>query len=221
MKFVGEYYNGERNGKGKKYDYEQEIKFEGEYKKGVKWKGYGKEYYTDQDNQNDVDPPLFNFDNLFSKPQKKKKPKHFGMLGLMDVFEKKEESPFMKNIMKDMFRNKNLERITDNTFGLKMERKVLKYEGEYFKGERHGKGKEFNKEGNLIYERKYANGKWDGKGKQYTDEGMFGTGREPNLLYEGEFKNGKWNGKGKKYRIGLVGRSLEHEGNFVDGKFVG
>ena len=29
------------------------------------------------------------------------------MLGLMDVFEKKEESPFMKNIMKDMFRNKN------------------------------------------------------------------------------------------------------------------
>ena len=188
MKFVGEYYNGERNGKGKKYDYDQEIKFEGEYKKGVKWKGYGKEYYTDQDNQNDVDPPLFNFDNLFSKPQKKKKPKHFGMLGLMDVFEKKEESPFMKNIMKDMFRNKNLERITDNTFGLKMERKVLKYEGEYFKGERHGKGKEFNKEGKLIYERKYADGKWDGKGKQYADEGMFGTGREPNLLYEGELK---------------------------------
>ena len=85
-------------------------------------------------------PSLFKFDNLFSKPQKKKKPRNFGMLGLMDVF-KKEEDPFMKDIMKDMFRNKNLERITDNTFGFKTEKKVLKYEGEYFKGERHGKGK--------------------------------------------------------------------------------
>ena len=40
----------------------------------------------------------------------------------MDVF-KKEEDPFMENIMKDMFRNKNLERITDNTFGFKTEKK--------------------------------------------------------------------------------------------------
>ena len=178
LKFVGEYYNEVRNGKGKKYDYEQETKFEGEYRKGEKWKGYGKEYYTDQDNQNDVDPALFNYDNLFSKPQKKKKPKNFGMFGLMDVF-KMEEDPFMENIMKDMFRNKNLERITDNTFGFKTEKKVLKYEGEYFKGERHGKGKEFSKEGKLIYEGEYANGKRDGKGKQYEDEGMFGVGKEP------------------------------------------
>ena len=50
---------------------------------------------------------------------------------------------------------------------------------------------------------------------------MFGVGKEPQLKYEGEFKNGKWNGKGKEYRIGLVGRSLEHDGKFVDGKFFG
>ncbi len=54
LKFEGKYYNGERNGKGKKYDYEQEIKFEGEYRNGKKWIGYGKEYYNDLDNQNDI-----------------------------------------------------------------------------------------------------------------------------------------------------------------------
>ena len=110
LKFVGKYYNGERNGRGKKYDYEQEIKFEGEYRKGKKWIGYGKEYYTDQDNRNDVDPSLFNFDNFFSKPQKKKKPKHLETMRLMDMFEKKEDT-FVKDIMKDIFRNNNLERI--------------------------------------------------------------------------------------------------------------
>ena len=228
LKFIGEYYNGERNGKGKKYNYEQEIKFDGEYKKGEKWKGYGKEYYTDQDDRNDVDPPFFNFDNLFSKPKKKKKTGFLGNLKptpfeIFDMFgkEEKEEDPFMKKLMLDMFKNNNLERITDNIFGLKTEKKVLKYEGEYFKGKRHGKGKEFNKYGKLIYEGEYANGKRDGKGKQYEDEGMFGIENEPKLLYEGEFKNGKWNGKGKKYRIYLESQSLEYEGNFIDGKFVG
>ena len=123
--------------------------------------------------------------------------------------------------MKDMFKNKNLERLTDERFGFKTERKVVKYEGEYFKGERHGKGKEYNKEGKLIYEGEYANGKWDGKGKQYAAEGMFSIGKEPQLLYEGEFKNGKWNGKGKQYEIYLFPGRLKNEGNFVDGKFVG
>ena len=160
---------------------------------------------------------------------------------LMDVFEKKEDT-FVKDIMKDIFRNNNLERITKEKSGFKTVRKVVRYEGEYFngerhgkgkefskegrliyvgeyfKGERHGKGKEFSKEGRLIYEGEYAYGKWDGKGKQYADEE---GSNEPQLLYEGEFKNGKWNGKGKKYEIGLYGGRLEHEGNFVDGKFVG
>ena len=164
-------------------------------------------------------PSLFKFDNLFSKPQKKK-PKRSGMMRLMDLFEEKED-PFMKDIMKDAFRKKNLERITDEKFGFKAERTVVKYEGEYFKGERNGQGKEFNKEGKLIYEGEYVNGLREGKGKQYRDEGMFGIGKEPQLLYEGEFKNGKWNGKGKQYETGLLGGRLEHEGNFVDGEFVG
>ena len=39
--FEGEYLNGERNGKGKEYNYEGSLLFEGEYKKGKN--GIGKD----------------------------------------------------------------------------------------------------------------------------------------------------------------------------------
>ena len=47
LKFEGEYLNGERNGKGKEYDYlNDRLKFEGEYLNG-KRHGKGIEYYYD------------------------------------------------------------------------------------------------------------------------------------------------------------------------------
>jgi len=46
LKFEGEYLNGKRNGKGKEYYYCGELKFEGEYLNG-KRNGKGKEYYYD------------------------------------------------------------------------------------------------------------------------------------------------------------------------------
>ena len=42
--FVGEYLNGERNGKGKEYNQVNEIEFEGEYNNGKRWNGKGSEY---------------------------------------------------------------------------------------------------------------------------------------------------------------------------------
>ena len=42
--FEGEYSNGEKNGKGKRYNYQGEIIFEGEFLNGKKWNGKGKEY---------------------------------------------------------------------------------------------------------------------------------------------------------------------------------
>ena len=42
--YEGEYVNGERNGKGKKYDDENKLIFEGEYLNGKKWNGVIKEY---------------------------------------------------------------------------------------------------------------------------------------------------------------------------------
>jgi len=39
LKFEGEYINGLKNGKGKRYNYEGILEFEGEYLNGNKWKG--------------------------------------------------------------------------------------------------------------------------------------------------------------------------------------
>ena len=42
--FEGEYLNGEKNGKGKEYDILNDLLiFEGEYYKGMRWNGKGKE----------------------------------------------------------------------------------------------------------------------------------------------------------------------------------
>ena len=37
--FEGGYLNGERNGKGKEYNFDNKIIFEGEYINGERWKG--------------------------------------------------------------------------------------------------------------------------------------------------------------------------------------
>ena len=46
LKFEGEYINGERNGKGKGYDFDGRLRFVGEYLNG-KSNGKGKEYDKD------------------------------------------------------------------------------------------------------------------------------------------------------------------------------
>ena len=63
----------------------------------------------------------------------------------------------------------------------------LIYEGEYLKGKRNGKGKEYDNNGKLVYEGEFLNGERHGKGKEYNKRGA--------LLFEGEYLNGKkWNG---------------------------
>jgi len=47
----------------------------------------------------------------------------------------------------------------------------LKFEGNYIKGERNGKGKEYYENGKLMYEGEYLNGKKRGKGKEYYTNG--------------------------------------------------
>ena len=39
--FEGEYLNGKRNGKGKEYFYNGQIRFEGDYKNDLRWNGKG------------------------------------------------------------------------------------------------------------------------------------------------------------------------------------
>ena len=54
----------------------------------------------------------------------------------------------------------------------------LEFEGEYFKGYRNGKGKEYSYK-KLIFEGEYKNGKRIDKGKEYYDNGK--------LKLEGEY----------------------------------
>ena len=45
------------------------------------------------------------------------------------------------------------------------------FEGEYKNGERNGKGKEYNNEGELMFEGEYKEGnRWNGRGKRYFNK---------------------------------------------------
>ena len=44
LEYESEFSNGERNGKGKEYSINGELKFEGEYLNGKRWNGKVKEY---------------------------------------------------------------------------------------------------------------------------------------------------------------------------------
>ena len=48
-------------------------------------------------------------------------------------------------------------------------------------GERNGRGKEYDSNGELKYDGEYLNGKRNGEGKEYDNDG--------NLIYKGEFLN--------------------------------
>ena len=66
----------------------------------------------------------------------------------------------------------------------------LSYEGQYSKGQKNGKGKEYLS--NILeYEGEYINGERNGKGKEYYPNG--------NLNFEGTYLNGERNGNGKLY----------------------
>ena len=59
---------------------------------------------------------------------------------------------------------------------------ILKFEGEYLYGNRHGKGKDYDFNGKIIYEGEYIYG----KRKEFYDKTY-----EYLLLFEGELLNGK------------------------------
>ena len=64
----------------------------------------------------------------------------------------------------------------------------LVFEGEYLNGERNGRGKEYDVNGNLLFEGEYLKGERNGKGKEYYANGQ--------LSFEGEYLKGKrWTGK--------------------------
>ena len=83
-----------------------------------------------------------------------------------------------------------------------------KESGKYKKGEKNGKGKEYNIYTNiLIFDGEYKNGIRNGNGKEYD--------YNDKLEFEGEYKNGKRNGKGKEY---YNNGKLIFEGEYLNGR---
>jgi len=56
--------------------------------------------------------------------------------------------------------------------------KKIIFEGELLNGEKNGKGKEYDYDGNLKFEGEFLNGLKNGKGKEYNKDG--------NIVFEGE-----------------------------------
>ena len=104
----------------------------------------------------------------------------------------------------------------------------LLFEGEYTKGKRNGKGKEYFLNGKILFEGNYSNGKRNGRGKEYYLNGELlfagyylngersGFGKmydgKGKLLFEGTYLNGKRSGKGREYN--------EIEGTIFEGEYL-
>ena len=170
IKFEGEYLNGERNGKGKEYDDKGYLMFEGEYLNGER-NGKGKELFK------------YEGEYLNGKRHGKGKQTIFG-----DDKNYIVEGEFLYNKLwtgkwYDPENNNNVICELVNGKGTFREYGCfghLRYEGEYLKGKRNGKGKEykefnryqFNNE--LIFEGEFVNGqKYNGKGKFKIDQELF------------------------------------------------
>ena len=158
LKFEGEYLNGKRNGKGTEYGYIDNILFEGEYLDGKRWNGNGIEF----------DKKKLKIFNCRYKNGKKISGKIYSNSG-----ERRIEYEFNNGKVKEYDSMGN-----------------IIFEGEYYDGKRwNGIEKLYGLNGKLVFKSRLKNGEMNGKRKEYDILG--------NLVFEGEYINGKiWNGKG-------------------------
>ena len=191
IKFEGEYFNGEKNGKGKEYNIEGNLIYEGVYlndkRKEIKKKGF---LYFDDDGYYTL-----MFEGELLNGQKNGKGKEYDQRGNI-IFEGEYLNGEKLNSKCKIF--------YDND--------QLKFEGEFING--NPKGKFYNSNGIMIFEGEYSKGKeWNGKAKEYKDdklifEGEFINGKkigkeynsQGKLIFEGEYLEGKkWKGKFEEY----------------------
>ena len=227
--------NGKRNGKGKEYNQDGILAYEGQYLNGKKWDGKG------YDKFNNIIYELKNGKGLIKE-----------FLGNHLIYEGEYAKGERNGNGREYYSDGNLE--YEGTFvngkknGNGKEYKIngkLEYEGTFLDGKRHGKGKEFYKNGTIEFEGEYLynfkykgkyyinqkleyegiyeyGNKWDGKG--YDEYGNIiyelnnGNGKvkeyeDGELYLEGEYLNGKRNGKCKQYFEG----KLVLDGEYLNG----
>ena len=193
--YEGEYLNGLRNGVGKEYDKKGRVIFEGEYIDGKRWDGILKTFYDNgnilldceyiKGKMNgigyDINNNIVNFFN-----EGKGNIKEYDELGEL-VYEGEylngERNGLGKEYYFDslIFEGQYLNGKRWNGKGYDIDHNFayelingkgyvkdfsLRFEGEYVNGEKNGKGKEYDDDGN-IYEGYYSNNVKSGKGKEY------------------------------------------------------
>ena len=167
--FEGRFLNWKKNGIGKEYYEDGSLKFAGEYLNGLKMKGIG------FDNKNNI---ILILDGngmgkeYYDNGRIKFKGEYYNgkrWKGRVYDYTGNEESEIKWGKGK----------IKENDYYGK-----IKFEGEYFNGEKNGKGKEYNYNENFIYEGEYSNKDKNGKNKEYNlDKNL--------LIFEGEYLNGQ------------------------------
>jgi antitoxin component YwqK of YwqJK toxin-antitoxin module len=174
--FDGEYLDGKR-WKGReieeRYNNDDILIFQGEYINGIL---HGKEY-------NIYGKIIFEGEYYKEKNEKKGKAYKFGKLEFEGIYKndnKWEGKGYDKNnnIIYELKNGNGYVKVY-NQFG------QLIFEGNFLKGEKNGKGKEYHDAfGYVIFEGEYLDGKrWKGKGKKYDDKG--------NLISEDNYLEGK------------------------------
>ena len=197
---------GKQNGKGRLYDLNGVLKYEGEFQGGL-CHGKGKLYYENG---------VLKYEGEFKEGCRDGQGKLYYENGVLKYEgEFKEGKPNSKGT-------------------LYHENGVLKYEGEFKEGKPNGKGTLYHENGNRQYDGEFANGTPNGKGKLYYENGKLrydgewrnglvgGRGKSyyasGKVLYDGEWLNGCAYGKGELYDNNGV---LRYKGEFVNGKFNG
>ena len=238
-RYEGKYINGKRNGKGKEYYFNGELKFEGEYLNDLKWNGKGYDpfknnniLYKTKDGKgsikyyNDITYRLFyEGEYVFGNRNGKGKDYCDGKLRYEGNFlnDKRNGKGKEYNIKGNLYFEG--EYLYD--FKIKGKNYInekVEYEGEFLYNKKWN-GKGYDENGNFIYQIINGNGKikeYDLFGElrfegEYLNGIRNGKGKEyfkGELQYEGEYLNGKRNGKGKEYLIG----ELKYEGEYLDGK---
>ena len=212
-RYIGEFLNGKKNGKGKEYYYNfnkyyyydnetSYLTFEGDFLNNNRIKG--KEYYKNGKIK-------FEGEYLFSKKWNGKIYDIFGNV----IFEINNGNCLVEDeydIIK-IFMGKNLDEnnCRENVKGKEYNYNgQLLFEGEFLRKEKwKGKINKYYKD-ELIFEGEYLDGKlWSGKGKEIDSEG--------NITFEGEYINGMKSGYLKKYnyyyRLIFEGEYLNDEKN--------
>ena len=210
-RFSGRYIVGETNGKGKEYNYEDNLIYEGEYKNGER-NGYGIEF-------NDDDELIYEGEYLNGKRNGKGKEYYYDN-------EIKYEGEYKNgkkwNGIEYDYYNKDIKyEIKDGKGYIKKYEELndkygpnyyLIFEGEIKNGSKNGKGKEYYSDGTIKFEGEYLNGKkWNGKEHDYKNENIIYELNNGNgfikeydlirgkLIFKGEYANGNKNGKCEEY----------------------